>query len=219
MYSFPDAARFIGAKPAELRRWLLGYEHGPPNGRTYSEPLWQSQLSTFDIEGLGFKDLIELRFVHTFRESGVPLQLIRATLEAAKAEFRVDYPLTNRKFTTDGRRIFGRTVKSTGDIDLLDLCRRQHVIEKVIGPSLRSGIEFEWGGAARWFPLRTRAIVLDPARKFGQPILAEFDIPTVALWEAVQAEGGDVRRVAHYFEVTPAAVRAAIAFESRKELA
>lgn len=218
LYSFPDAARYIGAKSSELRRWVLGYEHASARGdKSFSPPLWKSPVASLEIDGVGFKDLLELRFVRTFREAGVPLQLIRATLDTAKNEFGTSYPLTSETFKTDGRRIFLETIKASGDVDLIDLCRRQHVIERVIGPSLRAGIEFDWnGGAARWFPLpRSKAVVFDPNRKFGQPILADSGLPTVAIASAVAAEQGDEKRVAKLYGISAAAVRNAVAFEIR----
>ena len=57
--------------------------------------------------------------------------------------------------------------------------------------------------------------MFDPARKFGQPILAEFDIPTIAIFDAVRAEGGNEKRVAKLYEVPLATVRKALEFESR----
>lgn len=218
VYSFADAARFIGAKPRELRRWTLGYSHKTRSGDdAFSSPLWRTQLVDTDIEGLGFKDLIELRFVHAFRDEGVSLQVIRRTLEVARERLSAPYPFTCKKFRTDGKRIFMEVVEETGDESLVDVEKQQNVIQKVIGPSLREGVELDMQGeAARWFPLRgSKAIVFDPTRKFGQPILAEFDIPTVAIVDAVRAEGGNEKRVAKLYEVSLAAVRKALEFESR----
>ncbi|UOV02882.1 DUF433 domain-containing protein [Pseudoxanthomonas mexicana] len=218
VYSFADAARFIGAKPRELRRWALGYSHKSRNGdAAFSSPLWQTQLASTDIEGVGFKDLIELRFVHAFRDEGVSMQVIRRTLQVARDRFSAPYPFTCKRFRTDGKRIFMEVVEETGDESLVDVERQQNVIQKVIGPSLREGVELDMQGeAARWFPLRgSRAIVFDPARKFGQPILAEFDVPTIAIVDAVRAEDGNERRVAKLYDLPLAAVRKAVEFESR----
>lgn len=217
VYSFADAARFIGAAPRDLRRWSLGYRHKGSDGEErFSAPLWQTQLSEGNIEGLGFKDLIELRFVQAFRGEGVPMQVIRRTLEVAKEQFSAAYPFTCRKFRTDGRRIFLEVVEETGDESLVDMARRQNVIKKVIGPSLRDGIELDvHGEAARWYPIRgSKAIVFDPLRKFGQPILTDYGVPTVAIAEAVKAEQGNERRVAKLYDLPLAAVRKAIDFES-----
>ena len=56
------------------------------------------------------------------------------------------------------------------------------------------------------------AIVIDPQRSFGQPIAAEFGVPTVALAEAVKSEGS-IDRVARLYEVSSAVVRDAVRFE------
>lgn len=197
---------------------MLGYNHKTPNGRqTFSSPLWDSQLSNSDIEGLGFKDLIELRFVHTFRDEGVPLHIIRQTLAVAKERLSTPYPFTCKKFKTDGKRIFMEVVEETGEESLVDVEKQQNVIQKVIGPSLREGVELDMQGeAARWFPLKgSRAIVFDPTRKFGQPILSDFDVPTAAILEAVKAEMGNQKRVAKMYDIPVSALRKALEFESR----
>lgn len=219
IYSFADAARLIGSKSGELRRWMLGYDHKGTDGElVHSAPLWVHQLADDGrgIDGIGFRDLLELRFVRKFREAGVPLQLIRRTLEEAQSLLSTPYPFTCKKFRTDGKRIFMSVVEETGDESLIDLVKRQNVIEPVIGPSLRSGIEFEEDMAARWFPIKnSKAIVLDPARSFGQPILVQSGIPTVAIAEAVVAEGGDESVVGRLFEISKVDVRRAVDFEAR----
>lgn len=218
IYSFADAARFIGAKPRELRRWAIGYTHKARNGEdVFSSPLWRTQLSDTNIDGLGFKDLIELRFVHAFRSEGVSIQLIRRTLEVARERLSAPYPFTCKKFRTDGKRIFLEVIEETGDESLIDVERQQNVIQKVIGPSLREGVELDIEGeATRWFPLKnSHAIVFDPKRKFGQPILTEFGVPTIAVADAVKAEGGNAKRVAKFYDLPLAAVRKALEFESK----
>jgi uncharacterized protein (DUF433 family) len=217
IYSFVDAARFIGSESRELRRWMRGYtttHEGEPH--EYG-PLWQSQLVGTDIEAIGFRDLIELRFVRTFVSVGVPLFLIRRTIEELRERLGKEYPFTSTAFKTDGRRIFMEILDDNGDKALVDVVKRQNVMAKVIGPSLRQGIELGVDDEAmRWYPLsRSRAVVFDPERSFGQPILAESGVPTAAIAEAVEAEGGDINRVARLYEISTAVVRKAMAFEDR----
>jgi uncharacterized protein (DUF433 family)/DNA-binding transcriptional MerR regulator len=222
VYSFADAARFIGAGSGELRRWMLGYHRkGDDGAEVFSRPLWINQLAETSIEGLGFRDLIELRFVHTFRQEGVPLNVIRRTLEVAREKLSAPYPFTCKRFRTDGRRIFMDVLEETGEESLVDVEKQQNVIQTVIGPSLREGVELDMQGeAARWYPLKSsKAVVFDPARRFGQPILAEYDIPTVAIADAVLAEAGNEKRVAKMFEIPLSAVRKAIEFEARAAVA
>jgi uncharacterized protein (DUF433 family)/DNA-binding transcriptional MerR regulator len=217
IYSFADAARFIGAESREVRRWMLGYtHHGRRKESSFSTPLWNSQFAKSDIEGLGFKDLIELRFVHTFRDEGVSLHIIRRTLEIARERLSTPYPFTCKKFRTDGKRIFMEVLEETGDESLVDVLKQQNVIQRVIGPSLREGVELDLQGeATRWFPLHhSKDIVFDPTRKFGQPILTDYDFPTAAIADAVTAEAGNQKRVAKIYDIPLAAVRKAVEFEA-----
>jgi len=105
-----------------------------------------------------------------------------------------------------------------GDHSLVDPTRRRVVIQRIVGSSLREGVELDSNGEAnRWYPLkRSKVVVLDPARGFGKPILSVYGVPTVALAAAVAAEGGDEKRVARYFEVSPLGVRKAVQFEAAR---
>lgn len=217
IYSYADAARFIGSKPTELRRWLQGYKSKRQGELHEHLPLWTSQLADTDIDGIGFRDLVELRFVRTFVSCGVPLNLIRRTIQELHERLGKEYPFTSTTFKTDGRRIFMELLSETGDHSLVDVVKRQNVMAKIIGPSLREGVELNINDkATRWFPLQgSKSVVFDPDRSFGQPILSEFGVPTVAIVEAIKAEGGDERRVARIYDIPLAAVRKAAKFESQ----
>lgn len=218
VYSFADAARFIGTESREIRRWLLGHRYRQTGTGNMAEsvPLWTSELAQFDIgDGIGFRDLLELRFVKAFRCRGVSLHSIRLAIEYASEKFGSNRPLQCKRFQTDGYSIFVTVREETGDDSLIDVVRRQQAFREVVGPSLYAGIEFEAGTRAlRWFPAKGRAIVLDPARNFGQPILTRAGVPTVAIAESLAAEGGDSALVARLFGVTRREVDQAVQFEA-----
>lgn len=67
--------------------------------------------------------------------------------------------------------------------------------------------------AARWFPVASRRVVIDPARSFGQPIVQE-GVPTLVLAKTFAAEGS-YSRVARWYDVDVRSVRAAVDFEHR----
>src|SRR5690242_248154 len=93
IYSFADAARFIGGEPRELRRWIQGYTTTRAGEKYEYQPLWDSQLVDTGIDGIGFRDLIELRFVRTFVASGVPLFLIRRTIQELRERLGNEYQI------------------------------------------------------------------------------------------------------------------------------
>nr|WP_315249007.1 DUF433 domain-containing protein [uncultured Duganella sp.] len=219
IYSLHQAAKLVGAKPRALRRWLRGYDRQYHGKRVHSEPLWTTQLKDQDLpeEVIGFRDLLEARMVTAFVRHGVDVKVIRATIEAATQRFGTGYPLTQRAFLTDGKRIFLDAIEaSTGEEKMIDLAKKQFVFSNIIRPSLYAGIEYGEDGATRWFPLdQKKTIVLDPDRQFGAPIVADSGVPTDIIHAAYLAEQQDVAMVARIFNIPPRMVNDAVEFEER----
>lgn len=212
LYSLPEAATYTGIPSAQIGRWLFGYQ---ANGKKHNG-LWQPALIGLDEKTLTFHDLLEIRFVQAFRKHGISLQAIRIAAQHAREWFEQPYPFTCRRFQTDGRSIFTTVLEKTGDESLIDLVKRQYAFKQVISDSLYAGIDYDSAGEAlRWFPLkRSKAVVLDPARHFGKPILTQSGIDTETIAAAFSAEGRDGKRVARLYEIKLADVEAAIRFES-----
>jgi len=219
VYPLRQAARLVDAEPRAIRRWLQGYSRKYKGEIVRSEPLWRTQLRDEDLpdEVIGFRDLLELRMVAAFVRHGVDFKIIRETVDAAARNFGQDYPLTNRNFLTDGKRIFLDAVEqATGEARLIDVLRKQYVFSDIIKPSLYAGIEYGQDGAQRWFPVnRRKTIVLDPALQFGTPVLAEAGIPTDTIHASFLAEGRDRAMVARVFDISTEMVTAAVEFEER----
>lgn len=167
-------------------------------------------------QAITFIELMELYFIGIFREQGVAPRTIRRASAAAASKFGTDYPFAVKRFDTDGRTIFATLVDSATDRQIVeDLRRGQYVFEQIMKPFFQK-LDFRNGQeVTRFWPMeRKGGIVLDPERKFGKPIDAESGVPTRALYNAVQAGGGqEQKRVARWFGVSCHAVRAAVAFE------
>lgn len=207
-YSVGDAGRLLDIPPATLRHWLFGYRydhHGPERRQI---PLWTPQYGTDQEEPLlGFRDLLEARIVRGLRAQRIGLPMIRECLRFARELVGDEHPFSTRQFRTDGRRLFLERGGTTIDLKL-----RQNVFRSIVEPSFLN-VDFDAGGAARWWPLGDkRAVVLDPTRSFGQPIVASGGVSTARLAETVSAEGS-IARAARLFDLTPGVVRDAIAFE------
>jgi hypothetical protein len=216
LYTFHEAARLTKIPLRDLRRWLDGYSYHDKTheGPVAVSPLWPTELAEGDMDGIAFHDLLEIRFVHAFRQHGVSLQTIRLASRMARDLFKTPYPFTSRRFQTDGRTIFASAMEETGETGLLDLVKRQYAFRKIIEPSLYQGIEFNQDQmATRWYPSpRSKAVVLDPKLSFGKPIVSDGAVRTAILYDAFLAEGNK-NFVAKLYEVPVAAVDAAIAFE------
>jgi uncharacterized protein (DUF433 family) len=161
---------------------------------------------------LSFRDLIELRFVREFVAAGLGMKTIRRCLDHARELVKTPYPFSTQRFRTDGRTIFLESARETGETELLDLKKRQHAIKQVIERSFKD-LDIANDIVARWRPFNGKSsIVIDPGRAFGQPIATESGVPTIAIADAVSAEGS-IDRVARLFAIPPPVVRDAVHFE------
>jgi uncharacterized protein (DUF433 family) len=217
LYSFQEASMFTGIPARDLRRWLAGYSYTSKasGDRVFVPPLWTNELSG-QADGIGFRDLVEVRFVQAFRQHGLSLKAIRLAFVRARALFGTPYPFTTRRFRTDGRSIFADVMKETGQTKLLDLVERRAAFRKIVEPSLYRGIELDENETARlWYPAApNKSVVMDPRRSFGKPIVTQCSIKTSILYDAYLADG-DKGFVARCYHVPVTSVEAAIAFEQR----
>ena len=214
-YTVPEAARLIRMPARTVNRWLGGYSYSSEGRRVQMAPLWTPQLPQRDgrLE-LGFRDLIELRFVNAFVGAGLGLNTIRRCLEYARECVADERPFSTQRFRTDGRTIFLETLSQSGDDELLDLKQHQYVLARVIQSSFKD-LDIDNAAVARWRPFHGKSsIVVDPMRAFGQPIAARSGVPTATLADAVRAEG-TIERVVHLFEVSHDIVRDAVNFEKQ----
>jgi uncharacterized protein (DUF433 family) len=169
---------------------------------------------------LTIAELMEFHFVKLFYEKNVSFRAIRKAANAASTKYDAEYPFTVRRFDTDGKTIFATLRSKETDKELVeDLERGQLVFKSVIRPFFKRLDYLTTNDAGRYWPLRTSSrrdgrIVLDPNRRFGQPLDAETGVPTDALVKAVTAgDGQDAKTVAKWFDVPVEAVKAAIKFE------
>lgn len=215
-YTIRETARLLRTSPTTISRWMRGYSFKRKGKVHTSPPLWQTQWPAGDngrIE-LGFRDLIELRFVKAFTDAGVGLLAIRNCLDYARDLVGDERPFSTCRFRTDGRTIFLQSEKLANDeAELLDLKRSQYVFGRVIERTFKD-LDIEADAVARWRPFNGKdSIIIDPERSFGQPIASRSGVPTIVLAQAVEAEGSQ-ERVARLFEVPLSIVRDAVRFES-----
>ena len=203
-YTLQEASRYSGVGATFISRWLFGKNR-----------LWEPQLADTGWKGVGFHDLLELKIVNEFRQKGVSLQLIRQALNSARELYGHTHPFLNRRFATDGKRIFAEAESLIKVREpLIDLAARQYVLDEVIRPSLHEGFVFDGNSIVKWHPdtRKFSSVVLDPFRSFGKPIVESVGIKTSILYNAVAVEK-DKMLVSRLFDVPVAAVTAAVRYE------
>jgi uncharacterized protein (DUF433 family) len=211
-YSTRDAARLLRIDNARrIRRWVAGHSRGEPAILRDYEPVNGQQA-------LSFWDLMEVRFLEHFRKQGVPLQTLRKAAEKARKEMQNRHPfaLSNVKFLTDRRRIFGRAAEEEGDARTWDLATNQYEMYEAIEQVLAKGVAFDpvTGLAQSWHPLpEYKNVLIHPRLAFGRPVVGENKVPTKAVFLSWKAGGGDKARVARWFHMKHSEVAEAVDFE------
>ena len=213
-YTAGEAARLLGFNSSQrVVRWLTTSAKGEPIVlRDYARIGGHHEVS--------FLDLIELKFISHFRGRGISLQALRIAAKNARQELGVEHPFATSsvKFQSDRRAVFLETAKEAGDKQLLDLMTKQIAIYDVLEGLFAKDMEFDVDGLARsWRPEPAIApqVIVAPVFGFGRPVVSERRLPTATLFDAWIANGNDAEEVADWFDIDPASVTEAVAFELR----
>jgi uncharacterized protein (DUF433 family) len=215
VYTGREAARLSMLRSERITPWVRGYSYTIGSGaKSSSPPIFAADRSNDGPLSLSFLDLVEILFVRAFLAQGVSMRTIRCAATEGARIFDVKHPFCLKRFETDGRGIFAQVAKDAGDEAIVNLVSSQTVFPRVIRPLFKQ-IEYDVVTelASVWWPRgREVPVVLDPARAFGTPIVAQRGVPTHVLAGPVEA-GDSPELVAKWFEVPVAEVRAAVEFE------
>lgn len=206
VYTPREAARLVGTNAQQILRWTRG--SGP------NEPLWTAHFQFLDnnVTEISFLDLIEVRVVSAMRKSGISLQAIRFAMDFAQDMLGVERPLASQEFKTDGKEVLMTAIEKDGEFVSLSKKRPgQKVFKQIVMQSLND-LEYEGTYAARWRPQNYEAIILDPSRHFGNPILDKFGISTQIVYNEFK-EFNDLNYLATIYEVPTEVINDAIQYE------
>lgn len=214
IYSPQEVSQLTRVPVRRIRRWAAGYRYRHDEAKYESPPVFKPDLEPIDGQiALSFLDLLEVRFIDAFRRAGVSWKTIRHSWELAAEFAATDHPFSTKLFKTDGTRILADVMAPRGrKRHVLDIVGKQWELAEVVGNTLFEGIEFDEDMAARWWRRADHRVVIDPARSFGQPIVAKEGVPTRILARSFKAEES-IDAVARWYEVSVASVEAAVEFE------
>jgi uncharacterized protein (DUF433 family) len=210
-YTPTDAARLVGLHPSTVRRWLQ-VSPSASGGRT---PV----VRDGGEPGLvSFLDLVELDMLRRLREKGVSTHaLIRAAQEATEC-LQVDHPFVRRGVrVAPGKRTAHIYLPMPAESEregLLHLGNRGQMALAEVVEQISELLDYDLDGLVRrWWPEgRAGGVVVDPEVGFGEPVVTGTRIHADVLFDMVEAEDGDVDRVAQLYEIPPQRVNQAIAF-------
>jgi uncharacterized protein (DUF433 family) len=208
IYSCADVDRLVGLHSGTARRWLEGYERA---GRFYDPVLRPEPTGS---EAVTWGEMVEARLLAEFRSRSVPVQRMRPAIVALRKEFG-RYPLAQSRpfLDVEGRelvRVVQDQVRLDRELQLV-VVRNDQLVLAETAERFRSAVEYHDGSVVRLKPEgRTPAVMMDPARAFGQPAIRS--VRTEVLAEDYRA-GTSREDLADLYDLTLDQIDEAIRFE------
>lgn len=211
VYSVSEVAAYTGLKWSTVNRWAFGYREYPG--------IVDPDLPQIEgAKAVSFLALMELYLMRRFQECGLPADKLRIAAGSVARRLGIDHPFAFERLGDylkhDNRDFFFRDLLGSDWEQLTGRNPGNFVWDEIVNPYLHE-VEFEGDYARRWFPAESdRLVVLDPAIKFGEPVLTGTRIPTANVADMVDA-GDSVSTVAESYDLTVKQVQAALGFERR----
>jgi uncharacterized protein (DUF433 family) len=219
-YSLAEAAHYLRVPEGTLRSWVVGRLYPVAGKSKRSRPIIHPDDRKRQY--LSFINLVEAHVLAAIRRRhGVKLPKVRNALDYVRRQFRVEHPLIDQAFQTDGLDLF---VERYGE--LINASREgQRAMKEIIGVYLK---RIEWdakGLPVKLYPFTRdteaeaapasdpRVIVVNPAISFGRPVIAGTGIPVLSIYERYKA-GDSVSDLAQDFRLEIGAIEEAIRCEA-----
>lgn len=212
LYSIPAAAKLLGAKSGQLRRWAFGYER---RGQKYDAAINAALGEIGGEQVLTFLDLVELMFIRGLRASGQSFPRIHEAHRVLSRLLETEHPFALRRGFSDPAGIYALLERQDqGDL-LVELKGAGQI---AMWPALQKylqQLDFNLDDVAeRWHPAgRATPVVVDPRISFGAPVIEGTRIETAVVADLYQGEES-VDELAWLYDLEPAQIRAAVEFEN-----
>ena len=219
-YPAAEAAHYLRMPEETLRSWVTGRLY-PVGGRLKrSRPLIHRDDPKKQY--LSFINLVEAHVLAAIRRRhGIKLPKVRTALDYVRRQFRVERPLIDQAFQTDGLDLF---VERYGE--LINASREgQHAMKEIMGVYLKRIERDAKGLPIKLYPFTRdtqaeaqpasdpRVVVMSPTISFGRPVIAGTGIPVSSIYERYKA-GDSVADLAQDFRLEIGAIEEAIRCEA-----
>jgi uncharacterized protein (DUF433 family) len=190
-YPFAEAAHYLNLPLSTLRSWCLGQPYHDRHGRP-GEFLRVIRLDGQRGEGLSFLNLVEAHVLKAIRRAhGISLPKVRKALLYVGSELKIERPLVNAKFQTNGIDLFVDQIGSLlnvsrhGQLEMTDLLRTH--LERVTWDDAGIPIKLYPFTRKHAAPDAPSPIEIDPRVAFGRPVLKGRGVPTAILADRFKA--------------------------------
>ncbi len=197
LYTVREAALYARVSPQKLSRWLFG--------TTKRKPVIDPQFKS-DEKLVSFLDLVQALAIKEirFQRPEVTLEMIRDAIILCRNRLKVEHPFAIEHFTF----LFGEKLVIRKNRDEYIQVENQNT-GQILFPFVEtylSDLTFDEYGVANKWRVRINLsddkhvpIVLDPKRRFGEPLLPSGHTVS-SIFEAVRIEGG-VERAAKVYGI------------------
>lgn len=205
IYSVPEVSHHLHVPQSTVRAWVKSRGGSAPFRRVIVPDDGEGKL-------LSFRNLVEVHVLSSLRRYRVPLPRVREAIAFLRNLFETEHPLADIPLETDRWNIFvvyfGTMLEATG--------AGQTALRPVLERYLER-IEREDDCLKRLYPFiddedTSRAVAIDPRRRFGRPYLVEVGVETSAIVSRYSA-GDTIAALARDFETTEAHIGEALRFE------
>jgi uncharacterized protein (DUF433 family) len=219
-YPVAEAAHYLRMPAETLRSWVVGRLYPVAGQLKRSRPL--IHLDDPKTQYLSFINLVEAHVLAAMRRRhGVKLPKVRSALDYVRRQFRIERPLIDQAFQTDGLDLF---VERYGE--LINASREgQRAMKEIIGVYLKRIDRDTQGLPIKLYPFTRdteadvapasdpRVVVMNPTVSFGRPVIAGTGIPVSSIYERYKA-GDSVANLAQDFRLEISAIEEAIRCEA-----
>jgi uncharacterized protein (DUF433 family) len=214
-YLITEAASVVGRPQGMIRRWSVGHRRIYKGERRMDPPLIRIDGDAGRGEvPLSFLNLLELRFLASYREDAT-LPAIRRALAFAAEEMGVRRPLLELDFAVHGRELFLRFAEDEPYFVNASRDGQIMIWPEDAGTFLDS-VEYdeEERKAYKWWPLgKERPVVLDTRLNAGQPSTSRTGIRTEAI-ASRRVSGWDSAAIESDLGVLPEEIDAALELQA-----
>ena len=212
-YPLAEAARYLRLAPATLRSWVVGRPYPKREGKGFFSPLIHPSDAEKRI--LSFNNLVEAHVLRALRtEHGVPIKEVRAALDFAERELKIDRLLLRPELRANAGELF-----LDHYTELVSLSRSGQLAMRRLLEAYLERVDFDARLPIRLYPFVTgerttdRTIAIDPAIAFGRPIVRRSGISTAAIVARIDA-GEQIADIATDYGLDECEIDEALLYES-----
>jgi uncharacterized protein (DUF433 family) len=198
LYTVDEAALYARVPSKTMSRWLFGDKQG----RSVLDPAISSseRIVTF----LDFVQALHIRQIRTDTECKISLAKIREAIETARSTYGVKYPLAMEHTTfLYGKELIIR-LRDDQFVQLSGPHKHHQMISQIVRVYMKD-LTFNAEGLAekyRAWKFGSFDVQMNPAIRFGEPLLPTCGYSAQTLWEAAKVEGS-IEAAAENYGVSP----------------